>query len=368
MKRLLSLTLAVLLLCASLSGCGVTDIAALEGTNIFMFKMTGNDFGNLTNAGFSEYMTAHGQKSAYKCPAEALVSEQVEMLDTLVIQRVGSITISPCSDTGYDEIFKRARAAGIKIISVDNTASPDYRLTHIDQCDPRDIGSALVQAATLIALGIDYPGDDQLRDATETALAAYRGKEIRFGILSSAVDTPAQNEWIHYMLEELKDPIYAGKVNPKPEVKYGNDEPAEATDQANAFVAENKVDVIVSPTTIGMAAAGQVLKATKSRIKLTGLGLPHEMQGFMPIKPEDNAFDHVCPYMMLWDLRQLGSFAAALTLAAKDGTYDGTVGSTFTFDGEVHTTREAADGGTCITALKPYVFYKGNMEEWIDIL
>ena len=366
-KRLTALFLAALMLFA-FTGCGISSIRALSGTNVFMFKNTGNDFGNLMYDGFYEYMSDQGELTAYKCPAEPLVSEQVEMLDTLIIQKVKSITISACGDTGYAEVFKRAKAAGINIISVDNAASPDYRLTHIDMCDPQAIGSALVQAATLIAMKIDYPTDGDMRTAVENALSVYTGDTIKFGVLSSAVDTPVQNGWIDCMRIELSDPIYAGKVSPDLDVKYGNDEPTEATNQANAFVAEKKVDVIVSPTTIGMAAAGQVLKASGSEIKLTGLGLPHEMKGFMPAVDTDQAFDFVCPYMMLWDVRKLGAVAAAATLAAAKGEYDGTVGSSFTFDGTVYTTIEADDGGTRIIALDPYIFHKGNMADWVDKL
>ena len=64
--------------------------------------------------------------------------------------------------------------------------------------------------------------------------------------------------------KELAKDNYKGKVSPDLDIKYGNDEPNESTTQANAFVAENKVDIIISPTTIGLAAAGQVLKSNSS--------------------------------------------------------------------------------------------------------
>jgi rhamnose transport system substrate-binding protein len=319
--------------------------------------------------GFEKAIKASGGKFAYKSPSETTVQAQVEMLDTLITQKVASITISTNGDTGYEEVFKKAQDAGIKIVSSDSAASPDYRVTHVDQCSPEAIGSALVQAATLIALGVDYPGSmEALAETVEKELAAYTGEEIKLGVLSASVDTPVQNNWIHFMEEELKKDIYAGKVNPEIDKKYGNDDPTESTTQANAFVAEDLVDVIISPTTVGIAAAGQVLKASNSKIRLTGLGLPSEMQSFMPNKADDNAFDFVCPYMMLWDVVELGEVAGATALAAFGGNYDGKIGSTFDYNGKTFTTVEADDGGTRIIALDPYVFYKDNMADWIDKL
>ena len=226
-------------------------------------------------------------------------------------------------DTGYEEVFRRAKEAGIKIVSTDNVVSPDFRTTHVSDCDRQDIGSALLQSSVLIALGIDYPEDGNLEAAVQKAMKEYNGKELKIGVLSSAIDTTAQNQWIACMKNELEKDIYKGKVNRELDIKYGNDVPTEATTQANAFVAENKIDVIVSPTTVGLAAAGQVLKSSASKIKVTGLGLPHEMQSFMPASASDNAFDFVCPYMVLWDVVELGAAAGAASIAAFKGEYDG---------------------------------------------
>ena len=165
-----------------------------------------------------------------------------------------------------------------------------------------------------------------MKAAVEEALASYTGEEIVLGVLSASIDTPVQNGWIAAMEDELADACYAGKVSATLDKKYGNDDLTESTTQANAFVAENKVDCIISPTTVGIAAAGQVLKNSNSEIMLTGLGLPSEMQSFMPTTADADAFESVCPYMMLWDVIHL------------------------------------------VLAGTPYVFYKDNMAEWIPVL
>lgn len=397
MKKFLALMLSVSML-AGLAACGSKETEAPaeapaqteapaetggdaepaapsdgSGKHIFMFKSTGNSFGDLMYEGYSEYMNALGYETEYDSPAETTVAAQVQMLDELITQGVASITISTNGDTGYDEVFEKAKAAGIPIISIDSEASVNYRLAHINQAEVQDIGSYLVQAAVLITLGIDYPEGKEMEDVLAEELPNYSGDEIVLGVLSAGVDTPVQNSWIAAMEVELAKDMYKGKVSPNLDKKYGNDDFQESTTQANAFVAENKVDCIISPTTVGIAAAGQVLKEAGSEIKLTGLGLPSEMQGFMPLKADDDAFASVCPYMMLWDVIHLGAVAGAAVDAAVTNGWTGAEGETFTmaafrdYEEEEYTVYTQNDG-TFVLAGTPYIFYKGNMAEWINVL
>ena len=397
MKKFLALMLSVSML-AGLAACGSKETEAPaeapaqteapaetggdaepaapsdgSGKHIFMFKSTGNSFGDLMYEGYSEYMNALGYETEYDSPAETTVAAQVQMLDELITQGVASITISTNGDTGYDEVFEKAKAAGIPIISIDSEASVNYRLAHINQAEVQDIGSYLVQAAILITLGIDYPEGKEMEDVLAEELPNYSGDEIVLGILSAGVDTPVQNSWIAAMEVELAKDMYKGKVSPNLDKKYGNDDFQESTTQANAFVAENKVDCIISPTTVGIAAAGQVLKEAGSEIKLTGLGLPSEMQGFMPLKADDDAFASVCPYMMLWDVIHLGAVAGAAVDAAVTNGWTGAEGETFTMAAfrdyaEEEYTVYTQNDGTFVLAGTPYIFYKGNMAEWINVL
>ncbi|MEF9917119.1 MAG: substrate-binding domain-containing protein [Lachnospiraceae bacterium] len=388
-KRFLAMGLCVAMSLSLLAGCSKTKPAesedtaktetkkgsgdSLEGSHVFMFKSTGNTFGDLMFEGFNEYLKDQGEKAVYKSPAETTVAAQVKLLDELITQKVASITISTNGDAGYDEVFKKAKDAGIPITSIDSEANPEYRTTHINQAEVQDIGSYLVQAAVLITMGEDYPEDGDMKKAIETGLKDYSGDEIKLGVLSASIDTPVQNSWIAAMETELKEAVYAGKVSGELDKKYGNDDLTESTTQAQAFIAENKVDCIISPTTVGIAAAGQSLKSADSKIKLTGLGLPSEMQSFMPTKADDDAFKSVCPYMMLWDVIHLGAVAGASTMATIDGSFDGKVGSSFEmakfrdYPAEKYEAYESGKG-TAVLAGTPYIFYKTNMAEWIDKL
>ena len=358
---------------AAVSAAG--DTSDVSGSHVFMFKSVGNAFGVIMYEGFSSYMEQVGENCTEKSPAETTVAAQVQLIDEAITQGCKSISISTNGDTGFDEVFGKAQEKGVPIVSVDSSASADYRVTHNNQASTEDIGAMQVRAAVLQVLGVAYdPEDATMEKTVEAALADYDGDEIRLGVLSAGIDTPVQKGWIAVMEKELQKDIYKGKVSPELNKKYGDDEATKSTTQAQAFLAENNVDAIISPTTVGIAAAGEVLTQAKSDIKLTGLGLPSEMKNYMPATAEDDEFSFVCPYMMLWDVSHLGASTAAIQMAVQNDGFDGSEGSTVDmeawgeYDAETFTAEDNGDGGTGVLTGQPYVFYKDNMAEWVDKL
>ena len=358
---------------AAVSAAGNTS--DVSGSHVFMFKSVGNAFGVIMYEGFSSYMEQVGENCTEKSPAETTVAAQVQLIDEAITQGCKSISISTNGDTGFDEVFAKAQEKGVPIVSVDSSASADYRVTHNNQASTEDIGAMQVRAAVLQVLGVAYdPEDVTMEKTVEAALADYDGDEIRLGVLSAGIDTPVQNSWIAVMEQELQKDIYKGKVSPELNKKYGDDEATKSTTQAQAFLAENNVDAIISPTTVGIAAAGEVLTQAKSDIKLTGLGLPSEMKNYMPATADDDEFSFVCPYMMLWDVSHLGASTAAIQMAAQNDGFDGAEGSTVDmeawgeYEAETFTAEDNGDGGTGVLTGQPYVFYKDNMAEWVDKL
>lgn len=358
---------------AAVSAAG--DTSDVSGSHVFMFKSVGNAFGVIMYEGFSSYMEQVGENCTEKSPAETTVAAQVQLIDEAITQGCKSISISTNGDTGFDEVFGKAQEKGVPIVSVDSSASADYRVTHNNQASTEDIGAMQVRAAVLQVLGVAYdPEDATMEKTVEAALADYDGDEIRLGVLSAGIDTPVQNSWIAVMEQELQKDIYKGKVSPELNKKYGDDEATKSTTQAQAFLAENNVDAIISPTTVGIAAAGEVLTQAKSDIKLTGLGLPSEMKNYMPATADDDEFSFVCPYMMLWDVSHLGASTAAIQMAVQNDGFDGSEGSTVDmeawgeYEAETFTAEDNGDGGTGVLTGQPYVFYKDNMAEWVDKL
>lgn len=393
MKKLVVL-LMVLSMMVSLVACGNKEAA--EGTatttetvaesgkkdvHVFMFKSTGNKFGDLMNQGFEKAVTAAGGEAQYVSPAETTAAAQVSLVEELIAKGVKSITISANDADAFNAIATLAESNDVKLLSADSAINAGIRVSHTIPVTIDSVGRHLVYAAIMIMAQEPYTAEMDMKAKAEEILAAnkFAADPIKMGVLSATTTSPVQNQWIAAMEKEIArlDAAYPGNLadandgsaDSMLDIKYGNDDPQDSTTQANAFISEDKVDMIIAPTTVGMFAAGQQLQGnTSSKIKLTGLGLPSEMANFMPTSAADE-FTAVCPYMMLWNVIDLGSVAGAAAVNAVSGTYDGQIGSKFDYDGKTYDAIQDPDSaGSVVVVGDPYVFFQGNMAEWKDTL
>ena len=144
------------------------------------------------------------------------------------------------------------------------------------------------------------------------------------------------------------------------DVVYGDDEPQKSTDQTAALLQNYKgLKVICAPTTVGIAAAAKYLQDNGSSCKLTGLGLPSEMQEYTG---DDDS--HSCPYFYLWDMQGLGKLSAYTTISLINGDITGAKDDKFTAgDLGDYTVTDADDGGTEVVLGAPLKFDTSNIEE-----
>lgn len=360
---------------------GTTTDSGTKDTHVFMFKSTGNLFGDLMYQGFEEAVTSLGGVAEYQSPAETTAAAQVQLVEELIAKGVKSITISANDADAFNAIAKLAEENGVSLFSSDSAINDSIRVSHTIPTTIDGIGCYLVYAAVLILAEESYVEGMDMKAKTEEILAANTFAEdpILIGVLSATTTSPVQNQWIASMEAEITrlNEAYPGNIADANtssdasylDIKYGNDDPQDSTTQANAFISEDKVDIIVAPTTVGMFAGGQQLQDNpNSTIKLTGLGLPSEMANFMPTGAEDE-FTAVCPFMMLWNVIDLGAVSGAAAVAAANGTFDGTVGSSFEYNGTTYTAVEDPDSnGTVIVVGDPYIFYQGNLADWKEVL
>lgn len=398
MKKLLALMMAMVMV-LSLAACAQTEEpsadsgkteattaqkaeeAAAPAKHVFMFKSTGNLFGDLMYRGFEEAVTSLGGVAEYVSPAETTAAAQVALVEELIAKGVASITISANDADAFNAISKLAESKGVKLFSADSAINADIRTSHTIPTTIDGIGRHLVYASIMILAEEPYTDGMDMEAKTREILEAgtFTADPIKIGVLSATTTSPVQNLWIAAMEKELVKlttdfpgniaDANEGSDDSMLDIKYGNDDPQDSTTQANAFISEDKVDVIASPTTVGMFAGGQQLQNNPdSKIKLTGLGLPSEMANFMPTTA-DNEFEAVCPYMMLWNVIDLGAVAGAAAVKSVEGSYDGSIGSTFEYNGNTYESIQDPDSdGTVIVVGDPFVFFQGNMEMWKETL
>jgi rhamnose transport system substrate-binding protein len=145
----------------------------------------------------------------------------------------------------------------------------------------------------------------------------------KFAILSASPDAANQNAWIAAMEEVMKDPKYA-KIE-RVDLVYGNDQSETSYNQALALVDKHPdMELIMAPTTVGIAAASKAMQDEKlcDKIKVSGLGLPAEMVSY--------TMNDCAPQFALWSFVDLGYLAYYTAYMLASGDLKAEEGAKFT--------------------------------------
>src|SRR5690606_1167801 len=149
------------------------------------------------------------------------------------------------------------------------------------------------------------------------------GYEGEIAILSATTEAPDQNTWIAAMKDTLANDSKYAKMNLVATV-YGDDQPEKSTAEMEALLANYpNIKGVIAPTTVGVAAAAQVVQSRgiADQVKVTGLGVPSEMRDFIK--------DGTVSAFQLWSPYNEGWLAAYFAKGVKDGTIKNEVGATF---------------------------------------
>lgn len=299
-------------------------------------KAAGNAFFEIAAKSFQETVEAEGGEVQVVYPETATADAQIKVLDNLISQDFDAICISANDVNALQAKLEEAMDEGIKVSSFDSAPNKDSREIFVNQAGTKEVAQALMDAVLDIS-----------------------GGEGQFAILSATSQSANQNAWIDAMKTIMEGDDKYSKLE-LVDVVYGDDEPQKSTDQTAALLQNYKdLKVICAPTTVGIAAAAKYLQDNGSSCKLTGLGLPSEMQEYTG----DDA-DHSCPYFYLWDMQGLGKLSAYTTIALINGDITGAKDDKFTAgDLGDYTVTDADDGGTEVVLGAPLKFDTSNIEE-----
>ena len=299
-------------------------------------KAAGNAFFEIAAKSFQETVEAEGGEVQVVYPETATADAQIKVLDNLISQDFDAICISANDVNALQAKLEEAMDEGIKVSSFDSAPNKDSREIFVNQAGTKEVAQALMDAVLDIS-----------------------GGEGQFAILSATSQSANQNAWIDAMKTIMEGDEKYSKLE-LVDVVYGDDEPQKSTDQTAALLQNYKdLKVICAPTTVGIAAAAKYLQDNGSSCKLTGLGLPSEMQEYTG----DDA-DHSCPYFYLWDMQGLGKLSAYTTISLINGDITGAKDDKFTAgDLGDYTVTEADDGGTEVVLGAPLKFDTSNIEE-----
>jgi len=234
-------------------------------------------------------------------PNQATAALQVPFIADLTTQKVDAIIISA---DGKDEVapsLKAAMAAGIKVVGFDSSPAVGAYNVFVNQVDFSGVGVNLDDWACELAPSCT--GD--------------------IAILSAAATATNQNAWIDLMKTTLATDKYKGLKLVA--TVYGDDDATKSTEQAQALLTKYpNLKVIVAPTTVGILAAAQVVKAAgkSDTVKVTGLGFPNDMKPFVK--------DGTSPVFGLWSVPDLGYLSFQVAAKLVSGEITGKEGETFT--------------------------------------
>ncbi|MBX6768921.1 MAG: rhamnose ABC transporter substrate-binding protein, partial [Actinomadura rubrobrunea] len=264
-------------------------------------------------------------------PSDASASSQVSYINTLIQQRQDAILIAANDPNAVCGPLKQAMARGIKVVSYDSDASKECRNLFINQASSEEIGRSQVKL-----------------------LADQIGGKGEIAILSATANATNQNTWIKYMQDELKKPEYSGMKLVK--IAYGDDDDQKSFQQTQGLLqAYPNLKGIISPTTVGIAAAARYISGSqyKGKVALTGLGTPNQMRKFVK--------DGTVQKFALWDPKNLGYLASYAAAALASGQITGAEGETFNA-GKLGKRTIGKDGEVILGP--PTVFDKNNIDQY----
>lgn len=302
-----------------------------EGTGItFLPKNLGNPYFDTSAEGAQAAVDEFGGSMEIVGPQEASPDAQVQYINTAAQQGVDSLVVSANDPTAICDALTQARDAGVSVVTFDSDTDPECRDLFVNQATAEGIAKAQVD---LIA--------EQIGDKGEIA------------ILSASANATNQNAWIELMKEELE------ANHPDIElvdVVYGDDDDQKSFDQTAALLQSHpNLAGIVSPTTVGVAAAARYLSDSDSKgeVALTGLGTPNQMREYV----ENGTVEAFA----LWNPEELGYLAAYAADALVTGEIEGEEGDTFEA-GDLGEYTVEEDGMVLLG--EPFVFNKENIGDF----
>lgn len=295
----------------------------------FLPKNLGNAYFDTSLKGVKTAAATFGATVTQVGPAKATPDGQVSYINTAAQQQVDALLVSANDKTAICDSLKEARTAGVKVVTFDSDTDAGCRDLFINQATAEGIAKVQVDMIS-----------QQIGDSGEIA------------ILSAAANATNQNAWIDLMKTEL--------AKNHPNIKlvdtvYGDDDDQTSFDKTSGLLQSHpNLKGIVSPTTVGIAAAARYLSTSQSKgkVALTGLGTPNQMRAYVK--------DGTVTEFALWNPEELGALAtyAAKALVSKEIT--GKQGETFKAGTKEYTV--GADGTVLLG--EPYKFNKDNIDSF----
>src|ERR671910_1537249 len=263
-------------------------------------KNLGNPYFDTSTQGAEAAAEELGASIEEVGPETASPDAQVSYINTVAQQGQDALILSANDPEALCDAIDEARSADVKVVTFDADTNPECRALFVNQATAEAIAAKQLEL-----------------------ISEQIGGEGEIAILSASANATNQNAWIEMMETELaENPDYANIE--LVDTVYGDDEDQKSFDQTEALL-QNHPDLkgIISPTTVGIAAAARYLSDSdaKGKVALTGLGTPNQMREYVE--------NGTVASFALWNPEDLGYLAAHTAKALVDGDITGEEGDTF---------------------------------------
>ena len=296
----------------------------------FLPKNLGNPYFDTSDKGGKTAVEEFGGTFKEVGPDQASPDAQVPFINTAAQQGTKALVVSANDPKAIGSALNQARQAGTKVVTFDSDVEPQYRDLFVNQATAEGIAKVQVDMASKLT-----------------------GDSGEIAILSAAANATNQNAWIKTMKQDLA----ANHPNLKlVDVVYGNDDDQTSFDKTAALLQSHpNLKAIISPTTVGIAAAARYVSTSdyKGKVAVTGLGTPNQMRAYVK--------DGTVKEFALWNPEDLGYLAAYAAKALVDGTIKGDEGDTFKA-GKLGEYKVGADHTVLLG--DPYVFNESNIAKF----
>lgn len=292
MTLLISVFIASLLLvgCGSSSNTVKQDNQGKSGKKVVAMvpKVIGSPYFDTCAEGAKKVADEFGFELLYTGPTAADAAQQVNIIQDLISKKVDVLIVSANDAQAVAPVLKKAKAAGIKVITYDADSTPDARDLFINQTTPEILGRHIMDN-----------------------IAKEIGGNGEYAILTASLTASNQNVWIKWMKDQQ-----AAKY---PDIKLVTIAPSEE-DQQKAF-AQTQNLVKAYPNLKGIAALSTVAEPGASqaieqmglngKVKLVGLATPNGMRQYLKSGAAQSA--------TLWDVGKLGYLTMYMAKQLVDG-------------------------------------------------
>ncbi len=325
---------------ALLAGCGqssdrpsgsspaVHASGTKKTTIAFLPKSKGNAYFISCTRGAERAARELGVDLIVDGPTDPDPARQNEIVENWITLGVDAIAAACENKEGISTALRKARAAGIKVVTYDADALADAREFFVNQATPQDIGYALMDEA-----------------------ARLLQNQGEFAVIIGSLTAANQTEWRKYV-EERRAARYPNMklvaVRPCDDLK--DKAQVEATTLLSTYP---NLKLFLSTTSLGVPSAAEAVKQAgkAGQVKVIGLGLPSENRRYVK--------EGVTDTVILWKSEDLGYLAVQAAFAAVTGT----------LKPGAKTFRAGALGefqvqGDNIILGKPFAFTKDNIDQF----